>query len=146
MVLVTVPVPKNTCGQIDNFKKIFFFFYRYQLSIEPKMAFGSFLGSSKWWYKFKYILLKFYFTCRDQTWQKESHKNCGKISGCCQLYEIHTFHSVSPPILVDLEILGWFKKRELREFITLGGDSKFKGKAVTLKNTMHLKNIASSLW
>ena len=38
-------------GQIDNWKKIFLFFYRYQPMIEPKMAFGSLLGSSKWHYK-----------------------------------------------------------------------------------------------
>ena len=33
-------------------KKIFFFFYRHQPIIEPKMAFDSLLGSSKWCYKF----------------------------------------------------------------------------------------------
>ena len=30
---------------------------------------------------------------------EESHRNYDKISGCCQLYEIHTFHGVSSPIL-----------------------------------------------
>ena len=30
---------------------------------------------------------------------EESHRNCDKISGYCQLYEIYTFHCVShsPP-------------------------------------------------
>ena len=42
---------KHSCGWIDNWKK-FFFFCRYQPIIEPKMGFGSLLGSSKWCYKF----------------------------------------------------------------------------------------------
>ena len=28
---------------------------------------------------------------------EESYRNCDKISGCCQLYERHTFHGFSPP-------------------------------------------------
>ena len=28
---------------------------------------------------------------------EESHRNRKKISGCCQLYEVHTFYGVSPP-------------------------------------------------
>ena len=47
MLLVTKLVPKNTCGLIENWKKIFFFFsYRYQPIVESKMAFGSLLGRS----------------------------------------------------------------------------------------------------
>ena len=40
---------------------------------------------------------------------EESHRNCDKISGCCQLYETHAFHGVNPPPPIlggDLEILG----------------------------------------
>ena len=51
MVIVTGPVPKNTCAQTENWKKKLFF-YRYQPIIKPKMAFGSLLGHSKWFYKF----------------------------------------------------------------------------------------------
>ena len=45
---------KNTCRRIENWKKkkLFFFFYRYQHIIEPKMAFGSLLGCFKWCHKF----------------------------------------------------------------------------------------------
>ena len=36
----------------DHWKKNFFLFNKYQPMIEPKMAFGSLLGSSRWCYKF----------------------------------------------------------------------------------------------
>ena len=52
MVLVTRLVLKNICGWIDNWKKNFRLFYRYQPIIEPQMTFDSLLGSSKWHYKF----------------------------------------------------------------------------------------------
>ena len=29
---------------------------------------------------------------------EESHRNCDKISGYCQLHELHTFHGVIPPL------------------------------------------------
>ena len=72
------------------------------------MTFGSLLGSSKWWYKVKYIFLRFYlssWSSQDRKWitivkvnlLEESHRNCDKIRGCCQFYEMHTFHGVSPP-------------------------------------------------
>ena len=53
--------------------------------------------------------------------------------------------SVPPHFRWDLEIEGWFKKRELRKFVTLGWDPKFKGVAVILKDTMRLESISFSL-
>ena len=107
-LLVTVLVLKNTCGWIDDWKKnVLFSFYKYQPITETKMTFGSFLGTSKWWYKVKYIFLKWSQRSLDRKWitivkvnlLEESHRNYDKISGCCQLYEIHTFHGVSLPPL-----------------------------------------------
>ena len=91
-------------------KKIFLLISTYNWA---KMAFGSFLGSSKWWYKVKYIIpkvLSALIESQNLKWiiinkvnlLEESHRNCYKISGCCQLYEVHTFHGVNPspsPIL-----------------------------------------------
>ena len=60
---------------------------------------------------------------------EESHRNCDKISGCCQLYQIHTSHGVSFPrthYRGDLEILGWFMKGELRKFVTLWGTQNLR--------------------
>ena len=63
-VLVTRPVPINTCGWIDNYKKLFSSFINkffseklFQPIIEPKMAFVSFLGSSEWCHKFWALLI-----------------------------------------------------------------------------------------
>ena len=57
----------------------------------------------------------------------------------------HFMVSVPPHFRWDLEIEGWFKKRELRKFVTLGWDPKFKGGAVILKDTMRLESISFSL-
>ena len=127
------------------------------------MAFGSFLGSSKWWYKVKYIFLRFYLhSWRSQGRKRitivkvnlleESHRNCDKISGCCQLYEIHTFCQLLPSPHFrgrgrgDLEMLGWFKKGGAWTICYFKGYPKLKGGAVTLKDTIHLENISFSLW
>ena len=63
-VLVTRPVPINTCGWIDNYKKLFSSFINkffceklFQPIIEPKMAFGSLLGSSEWCHEFWALLI-----------------------------------------------------------------------------------------
>ena len=70
-LLVTVLVLKNTCGWIDDWKKnVLFSFYKYQPITETKMTFGSFLGTSKWWYKVKYIFLKVLFVVTEITGQK----------------------------------------------------------------------------
>ena len=80
---------------------------RYQFIIEPKMAFGSLLCSSKWWSNVKYIFLRFYLhsqKSQDRKWitivkvnlLDKSHRNWYKISECYQLYEIYTIHGVSP--------------------------------------------------
>ena len=58
---------------------------------------------------------------------EESHRNCDKISGCCQLYEIHTFHGVShtpPPHFRggDWKFQADIKRGELRKIVTLGGN------------------------
>ena len=66
---------------------------------------------------------------------EESRRNFDKISGCCQLYEIH-FMVSSVPHLFRLQKGGTGKICYFR------GDPKFKGGAVTLKDTMHLENIS----
>ena len=51
---------------------------------------------------------------------EETHRNCDKISGCCQLYKIHTFHGASPSILGGTwKFKADLKRGELRKVITL---------------------------
>ena len=66
---------------------------------------------------------------------EESHKNCDKISGYCQLYKIQTFHGVRPlPILGgDLKVLDSYKKGGAEKICYFRGDPKSTGESWPLR-------------